>query len=280
MNAKDNIKVSISAYLQSLGFNPDRITDRTEFYRMPNRNERTPSMKVDKVLNLWYDFGSNQGGSIVDLVMILHSCTFIEAINKLKSSDFSHVQSSTAQHTTHESIIEIKHIQALQNKALIQYLQSRKIYNAFTASFLSEAYYKLNGKQFFAIAFRNDKNGYELRNQYWKGSTSPKYYSSIPGLKHDTVNVFEGFSDFLSAIVYYKAKELKNDTIVLNSVINLKYAMQTICSYTHVNLFLDNDPTGIEASNEIQKKCSHALNMAAKVYPGHKDFNEYLIALA
>jgi 5S rRNA maturation endonuclease (ribonuclease M5) len=35
---------------------------------------------------------------------------------------------------------------------------------------LQEVYYQVNSKNFFALGFKNDSNGYELRSKYYKGS--------------------------------------------------------------------------------------------------------------
>jgi DNA primase len=44
-----------------------------------------------------------------------------------------------------------------------------------------------------------------------------------------------------------------------------------------VNLFLDNDPAGMAASQKIVSKCDQAKDWAPVIYPDHKDFNEFLM---
>lgn len=60
-------------------------------------------------------------------------------------------------------------------------------------------YYRIGGKPYFALAFKNDSGGYELRNPRFKGSTSKDItHIRQKGEPRDTCFVFEGFMDFLS----------------------------------------------------------------------------------
>lgn len=278
MNASQARKVLIVSYLKNNNFNPKRETVQAYFYLSPFRNETKSSFKVDKKLNVWFDFGSGNGGSIIDLVMQLENVTFKQAlhiIENLPSSTFFsfHWQKNK------NSVISIKHVQTLQNRALVQYIEQRQIPVILAKNFLKEVYYTVNknDKQYFAIAFQNDKKGYELRNKYFKGSTSPKSYTSIKGNNNLSLNIFEGFFDFLSALHFFNTDKPNNDTIVLNSTSQIKKTLSILNSYKKVNLFLDNDITGKNSVKLIKTNHSNVTNQSEKIYPNHKDFNEFLI---
>ena len=49
----------------------------------------------------------------------------------------------------------------------------------------------------FAVGFRNDAGGWELRSARFKGGSSPKHITTIDN-RSDTVIAFEGFMDFLA----------------------------------------------------------------------------------
>lgn len=49
------------------------------------RDERTPSCHLYRTQNRWHDFGTGEGGSVIDLIMILNDCTFIEACKYLSN---------------------------------------------------------------------------------------------------------------------------------------------------------------------------------------------------
>lgn len=63
--------IDLVAYLESLGFEPVRVRNNDYWYLSPLRNERTPSFKVNRKLNRWYDFGEGFGGSIIDFGLSL-----------------------------------------------------------------------------------------------------------------------------------------------------------------------------------------------------------------
>ena len=67
-------RLSIRDYLSRRGIQPARDNTRCGFYLSPFRAEHTPSFKVDYVQNLWYDFGTGEGGSIINLVMRMENC--------------------------------------------------------------------------------------------------------------------------------------------------------------------------------------------------------------
>ena len=280
MNTKQAKKIQIINYLQIIDVLPQKETRGKYYYISPFRKEKDASFKVDANLNLWYDYGTGSGGNIIDLCMKINNTTVSGALAILSdlkiSNDFFSFQQ---QKTSKQRELTIKHTQTLQNKALIQYLQSRKISLNIAKLYLTETYYKVNNKQYFALSFKNDKNGYELRNKYFKGSTSPKYYTTITGTHNtDIVNVFEGFTDFLSALVYFNVNKPKNDTIILNSLSLVKETLLTICKYKIVVLFLDNDNAGSKAVEFYEKHHRKVVNKSAMLFPKFKDFNDFLFS--
>lgn len=59
-------------------------TGNREFHKPPWRDEKTASMCVYIEQNTWWDYGANEGGSIIDFIMKLHDCDVKEAIKLLK----------------------------------------------------------------------------------------------------------------------------------------------------------------------------------------------------
>ncbi len=117
-------------------------------------------------------------------------------------------------------------MQPLQNRALVQYLASRQISKAKAVNYVQEAYYQVNGKQYFALAFKNDKGGFELRNKYFKGSSSPKAITTIPGSRK-AVSIFEGFIRYVDLLLeFYQVRKPAGTCIILNSVSNLDAVLE------------------------------------------------------
>ena len=66
-------RISIRAYLAVRGINRG-------MYLSLLREERTPSFSVSYDKNLWHDFGTGEGGSIIDLVPRMEGCAEGEAV--------------------------------------------------------------------------------------------------------------------------------------------------------------------------------------------------------
>ncbi len=277
MNCQQAKKIPITHYLQTKGIQPKTVKNGSAWYNSPFRNETKPSFKVDRQNNIWYDFGTGTGGNLLDLVMNFEKTSLTGALMILQRPELSNTRFSfSEQQYSKSNTIELKHLQALQNRALIQYLTARKISQSKAVNYVQEAYYQVNGKQYFALAFQNDRNGHELRNKYFKGSTTPKAPTTIkssPG----ALNIFEGFIDFLSALEYFNTRKPKFDTIVLNSVTNMDTIINTLEDYPQINLYLDNDNTGDQAAETIKSAHPKVKNFSKIIYPNQNDFNDFLL---
>lgn len=280
MNVSEAKKIPIENYLQQIGVDPARREPNKGWlwYCSPLRGEKVPSMKVDQRLNLWYDYGSGTGGSILDLVMAINDTDVSGAVEILAGENISRridISSFHRNELNDEPAIEINNVRTLQNQVLIEYLKSRGIQYRHCENYVKEAYYSVRGKNYFAVAFRNDKGGFELRNKLWKGSTSPKTVTTIKG--NLTANIFEGFIDFLSALAYYNVREAATTNIILNGIGNLSHVINTLGKYRAINLFLDNDTAGKKTAATIADKYSNIVTDYSQIiYPEHKDFNLFL----
>ena len=126
------------------------------------------------------------------------------------------------------------------------------------------------------MGFKNNKGGYELRSKYFKGSSSPKYYTLIKGQNKTTINLFEGFFDFLSALTYYNLQIPNKDTIILISLTFISDVLPLFAKSQKVNTFLDNDKAGKNASIMLQNEFSVVRNRSIEIYPEFNDFNDFL----
>lgn len=277
MNCKDTKSIDIVAFLQKVGFSGNKRGSNV-WYCSPLRVEKTASFAVDTILNRWIDFGTNEKGDLLDLVKLIYKTDTLGALEKLSQNipDQSFILRANSIHAKKEPGIIINHLQPLQNNALLQYLIERKIPLSIARRYAEEAYYTTNNKRFFSIAFRNDKNGYELRSPYYKNCTSPKYYTSfqIPGSTE--LNLFEGFLDAISLLAFNQAQSFSESTIVLNSLSNLQLIIPLLTNYKKINLYLDNDFSGIEAADKIKALHPCTDDKAKFLYPFFKDMNDFL----
>ena len=268
-------KLHILDYLQANGHQPVKIKFGSAWYQSPLRQERTPSFKVNLNRNLWYDFGTGEGGNLFNLVMKLRNCTSSEVTGYI-TGGISSVVIRNFESKDKSGRIIIKNLEPLGSHALLSYLKTRHITLAFAKMFLREAKYTVHGREYFALAFKNDLGGYELRNAIFKTGSSPKSFTTISGDDPSQLNIFEGFMDFLSCCSYY-GRVPRFTTIVLNSLSFLPKIENIIASVKTINLYLDNDKAGWIATDKVKANHDRVNDWAPILYPDHKDFNDFLM---
>ena len=272
MTLQDIKKVSIREYLGQLGINPAKENSRYGMYYSPFREDNDASLKVDYNQNLWIDYGTGEGGSIIDLVSRIEKCSIGEAIKKLDDKSFS-FHGNNFVPVQQEPAITIEKIQPLDNPALVAYLKERGIDLNIAQAYCSEIHYSVGDKSYFAIGFRNDAGGWELRNKHFKGSTSPKNITTINN-GSDAVMVFEGFIDFLSYLSLKQNASPAIDSAILNSLANLPKAIPFLQTHQTIHAFLDNDEAGKRAVQCLSPVCKEVIDQSV-FYRNHKDLNDY-----
>ena len=279
MQLHDIKQVSIVDYLAQAGFEAKLIKGVNYWYYSPLRSELTPSFKVNAERNQWYDFGTGDHGDIIDLVCALQHCSTAEAMRRLAalkgvrlapSFSFGGITPLRSQAPS----MELIGVQAVKHPKLLLYLAERGLQPSDVSPFLSEVYYKVSKKCFFALGFPNDAGGWELRNPYFKGCFAPKAITTIKGTDSHKLQLFEGFMDFLSWRKLHP--EVQDDSIVLNSLTLLPKLIPTLHPYPIIESLLDNDEAGDRATKQLFDAGLPVKDMRA-CYAPYKDINEYLI---
>ena len=267
-------------YLSGLGYQPSKIRNADYWYLSPLRNEKTPSFKINRKLNLWYDHGLGKGGNLIDFAILYHDCTVGEFMQKL-NGDFSFhppqfLPSNQSKNEAKEKKITILNDFSIGSIALLRYLQQRRIPIDIADNFCREIRYELNSKIYYGIGFKNDSGGYEIRNPYFKTSSSPKDITTFNNDAKEAA-VFEGFTDFLSFLTIHQNQEQTSfDFVVLNSVSFFEKARPFMEQHQAIRLYLDRDATG-------QNYSRYALSLSNKykdeshLYQHHKDLNDWLV---
>lgn len=269
-------------YLSKLGFEPDKIRSTDYWYRSPLREERTPSFKVNRNLNRWYDHGIGKGGTIIDFGILYHNCSVAEFLQKI-NLDFSfqqpiiHSHQLKARPLSENKITLIKEAE-LTSVSLLNYLTRRCIPVDLAKQFCKEVVYRVSDKNYYGIGFKNDLGGYEIRNQYFKSCISPKTITTIGNGSKD-VHAFEGFFDFLSFLQINTNQLLKQtDFVILNSVSLFEKARDFLEQHESINLYFDRGTGGQNCSR-------YALSLSDKyidqshLYAGYDDVNEWLVKM-
>ncbi|MEP2670480.1 MAG: toprim domain-containing protein [Cyclobacteriaceae bacterium] len=275
-------RIPITEYLSRLGFESAKIRGNDSWYHSPFREERTPSFKVNTKSNVWFDHGTGEGGTILDLGAKLHQCTLYEFLEKLSNGNYGNV--SIRQHPPSidrpENKLVVVSAKDLTNADLINYLDSRGIDLELGRQFCKEIEFRIGPKTYKAIGFPNQQGAFELRNRWFKGSSSPKDISLIEN-GASRISVLEGFIDFLSVLKIdnneIKHLTLNSDFLILNSLRLLNRNLTLLQSYKETRLFLDNDTPAREAKEGLKEK-GIVYKDASHLYKDKKDVNEYLIA--
>lgn len=278
MNIRQAKDLDMVDYLSSLGFEPQRISGKSYWYNSPLRDEKTPSFKINRAMNRWYDFSEGKGGNLVDFGVAYHKCSTAEFLEKLSGPAIERRQeqhSRPTQLNETDDTIKIKHIKPIESFPLIKYLRDRRIPQKIAEQHLQEVTYSLYGKNYYALGFKNDQGGYELRNQYVKASSSPKASTFINQGANNLV-VFEGFFDFLS----YKSinhPEALNSTnfLILNSASFFEKQLPTMQQHGSVRLFLDNDKTGTKLTTTALALDPQKFSDERKLYQHYNDLNAF-----
>lgn len=279
MQLHDIKQIPIVDYLAQTGYKPKLTKGVNYWYCSPLRSELTPSFKVNVERNQWYDFGTGDHGDIIDLVCALQHCSTAEAMRRLSalkgvrlapSFSFGGITPLRSQAPS----MELISVQAVKHPKLLLYLTERGLQPSDASPFLSEIYYKVSEKCFFALGFPNDAGGWELRNPYFKGCFAPKAITTIKGTDSHKIQLFEGFMDFLSWRKLHP--EVQADSIMLNSLTLLPKLIPTLHPYPIIESLLDNDEAGDRATKQLIDAGLPVKDMRA-CYAPYKDINEYLI---
>lgn len=280
MDIKSIKKSPISTLLNKLDFCVIRTSNSELWYKSPFRNEQTPSFKVDTNKNIWYDHGEGIGGNILDFIMRFKNCDFKTALyflrNEIDSFSFHQYQNNNEVKVNDDKKkYDFTKISPLENFILIQYLHGRKLNIEICKKYLVEVYYQVNDKNYFGIGFKNDSEGFEIRNKYVKLCLGKKWYSIIINNKKNLI-VFESWSDFISMLTVYPKTEIYYDFLILNSLSMISKVDAILIKYESIYMCLDNDEAGTKSTKCLIEKFKNCQDIRY-LFKGFKDFNEYLI---
>ena len=266
--------LSIVKTLARFGHFPSWTTEKEAWFLSPLRSETQASFKVSLILNRWYDHGIGKGGNGLDLIVAIKKCSVKQALEFLSNERdlFSFQQPILNKENPPKiKVIEVKPIQHL---ALIHYLSTRRIRLEIAQLYCKEIGYIFKGRKYFALGLKNHMGGWELRNKYFKISSSPKAFTYLKN-HSDRLILLEGMFDLLSMAELFPDELIHSDVIVLNSLSFLPKINSLFKNYKAVDLYLDNDQSGRIQSEELTKQFFNVKNKS-DCYRGYKDLNEKL----
>jgi len=277
MTLQDIREMDLVDYLSNLGHEPAKIRNRDFWYLSPLRSENTPSFKVNRNINRWYDFGLGKGGNLIDFAILYQGCSIAEFLAGFRQNPMQ-LHKSTRLYPpksyTPENKLQIIENRSLRSDQLLSYLQDRRISIHVADEYCREVSYGIGDRTFDGIGFQNDSAGFEIRSPCYKLSSSPKDITT-KGTGNSKVAVFEGFMDFLTFRTLHRELEGEpRDFLILNSLSFFERARPQLEEHQEISLYLDRDSAGLDATH-------YALSLSEKyrdestLYKNHKDLNEW-----
>lgn len=261
MNIQEAKQIKIADYLLSLGHHPVKQQGANLWYKSPLRNESEPSFKVNTTMNSWFDFGMGKGGNIITLASYLYASDnlpyLLDKMEKqaphVRPTDFSFPQQAS------EPSFERLEVRELNHPALLRYLSERNIDLCIARKECVELHFSHNGKNYFAIGFKNKSGGYEVRNRFFKGMMDYLSFLSLRMEKFPSCPSLEA-----------------QDYVILNSTSNVDKAVDALHGYERISCLLDNDEAGRKATLAIENALSYRVRDASHLYSEYNDLNDYL----
>jgi 5S rRNA maturation endonuclease (ribonuclease M5) len=268
--------VGIRSVLESFSLFPVKENRRTAFYFALDREEKIPSLCVDFIKNTAFDFGTGKSYDAIAIVQQIKKCSVSKALGYLSSFNFPVIAEYVTEETKSEISYRILRVTEITHPALIQYLESRKVSDQ--KKWVREVHYELGGRKYFGIGFKNNSNGFEIRNKYSKICLGTKDITLICSGSNPTceIAVFEGFFDYLSFRNLGSQLNVACDCLILNSTAMLFKAEKVLKEYRKILLFLDNDYNGKFVVSKIKKEYDDVEDCSV-LYQDFKDVNEWLI---
>ena len=76
-------EIDLVDLLAAIGHQPQKVRNQDYWYLSPFRDEKTASFKVNRKLNVWFDFGEGKGGNLIDFGILYFRCSVTELLDKL-----------------------------------------------------------------------------------------------------------------------------------------------------------------------------------------------------
>jgi hypothetical protein len=285
MNTKQAKAEPLPEFLGRLGYAPVQVRGNDVWYRSPFRpNERTPSFKIDRERNIWYDHGVGQGGTIIDFVGALYGTTDISRILTIIAdalgSPAQAMVSMPSPATRPKAPPIIESVSDISDTALEAYLRERAIPIDLARLYLKQVGYRVGDHAYRALGFENDAGGFEVRNAAFKGSIGTKDITTFAREGSASAAVFEGFFDFLSVLTHYGRDRAQGNVMVLNSLSMLPRGIELMKAsrIARIHAYLDHDEAGVRGLQFLAEQEAWQVLDASPLYAGFKDANEFLAA--
>ena len=294
MNCTSAKQIPIPRLLESQGILPVCQNASGIWYHSPwsLNGDHKPSLQVSHDGFKYNDWSTGRGGTIIDLAQAIigsnsvsQALAFIDGLGfarevPIPSSYLRPVPTSTQK----KPRIDIIATSPLHSPALLEYITTRNIPLPIAMQYCTEVQYRIAGQKrtapYYAIGFKNNSGGFELRNARVKMASSPKDITTLGNTSSGQAYVFEGCFDCLSAMALDIFDPLEAFAVVLNSTSLIQRAIDCCKGAASACCYLDNDDAGRRATQRFLDQMPDIAADCSSLYPHSKDLNEYLCETA
>ena len=299
MNINEFRKIPIQDIVEKLGGKFIKDKGGRLQYTSPFREETAGSFYVYTNNNKWFDFGhtgSIQKGDGIDLVREFlgvkgASNSVSDALGYFEGyrpEPTKYRAPQPSQRKESENRLIIDQVRDSLSPSSVRYMSDvRGISNiGVLRANLKQVHFhfeKTPEKPLYAVGFKNNEGGFELRakaNVDMKYAAGTKAVTHLKGTaKNGMVDIFEGFTNYLTHLQRSGISQNTNDTIVLNAATLVNDGIEIIKreGYKEVNVFKDNDSTGEKVLKAIKtglEDTKAVLHDKSDLYKGFDDYNE------
>jgi len=257
----------------------------------PLRDEKTSSLKLYRSTNTWHDFGSSEGGDVIDFYSIVNGISVPDAIRALK--DELHIQGDIE--TVHRFVTESEYMKpAIVKKIFSQQIpidesKHKKELHAIAPEWLYKEAHEIDRQKFFdivrvnvqdktanasAMVLLHDENGIErsiryrrreIRGDMKKWVAMPDTQSSVHYTRIKDSSPFtlivEGTHDYLTAI-------LAGYSVI--AIPSAKFKLSNELLENRLCVFIDDD----DGKDMMLETFTNAL--CEKIWFKHADFKKII----
>jgi hypothetical protein len=239
--------------------------------------QRTGSISVKEDSNLWFDHSSGKGGDIIEAVMFFENVSFSVAVNSFGNNN--PIESSLVRkENSNQHQYEITNVGDIINSNLKAYISTRALDFNLVKMYCNQVNWRVGEKFYYGIGWKNDKGGWAVRSQVFKGNLVCSGLSTINLGSCRSIKIFEGMFDFIS---YLQFKPNASDfrAIVLNSTANLTTSFINELKNSDlspIELYLDNDQEGDTKTAIVLLELPNSVD-CRDFFEGFEDLNAKLI---
>lgn len=260
MKIEDANRIPLPEILGKIGFAACNHTPGGILYVIPQKNRIYGRFLIKVQGNTWTNLEDGSHGNAVEFVSMY-----------LEANHFNHQEADVLQwfdnvFWTNNFFDAVpipdeqlgkyifKNEEPIYRPSLKRFLKNRGIPLLYADLFLRELIVKntFTDKRIYVLGLKNDKGGWNIRNDYTSSNVGPMDFTFLRGTIHkpDGIHIFRDIYDYLSQMVARQGEPFKNDAIILNSPTCMADSLSIIRKYGYrkVYTWLANSKIGAQAT--------------------------------